>query len=94
MTDNGTNVTSQLDAETGTDKQGNPITSYKYSLSNIQIDHTLTISIGGVSAKLYIKVSNSWVQYSKAYKKINGSWVEQPDPSSILSTSVNYVKAN
>ena len=59
MTDNGTNVTSQLDSETGQDKQGNTVTSYKYSLSNIQAAHNLVISIGGVSAKLYIKVNNA-----------------------------------
>lgn len=94
LTDNGVNVTSQMEVATGQDKQGNTITSYKYELSNIQAAHTLSISIGGVSAKLYIKVSNAWVQYSKVFKKINGSWVEQPDPSSVLDTSVNYVKAN
>ena len=94
MTDNGTNVTSQLDSETGQDKQGNTVTSYKYSLSNIQAAHNLVISIGGVSAKLYIKVNNAWVQYSKVYIKINGSWVEQVDPNSVLNTQANYVKAN
>lgn len=94
MTDNGTNVTSQLDQETGQDKQGNTVTSYKYSLSNIQAAHNLVISIGGASAKLYIKINNSWVQYSKVYIKINGSWVEQPDPNSVLSTDKNYVKQN
>ena len=59
LTDNGVNVTSQMEVATGQDKQGNTITSYKYELSNIQAAHTLSISIGGVSAKLYIKVSNS-----------------------------------
>jgi len=94
MTDNGTNVTSQLDAETGQDKQGNTVTSYKYSLSNIQAAHNLVISIGGASAKIYLKVNGSWVQYSKVYVKINGSWVEQADPNSVLNTQANYVKAN
>lgn len=77
MTDNGTNVTSQLDSETGQDKQGNTITSYKYTLSNIQAAHNLVVSIDGASIKLYVKINGSWVQYSKAYVKINGSWVEQ-----------------
>lgn len=94
MTDNGTNVTSQLDSETGQDKQGNTVTSYKYSLSNIQAAHNLVISIGGASAKIYLKVSGSWVQYSKVYVKINGAWVEQADPNSVLNTQANYVKAN
>ena len=94
MTDNGTNVTSQLDQETGQDKQGNTVTSYKYSLSNIQAAHNLVISIGGASAKIYLKVNGSWVQYSKVYVKINGAWVEQADPNSVLNTQANYVKAN
>ena len=94
MTDNGTNVTSQLDAETGTDKQGNPITSYKYSLSNIQAAHNLVVSIGGASTKIYLKINGSWTQYSKVYVKINGAWVEQVDIPSVFSTSGNYVKAN
>lgn len=59
LTDNGVNVTSQMEVATGQDKQGNPITSYKYELSNVQAAHTLSISIGGASAKLYIKINNS-----------------------------------
>ena len=94
LTDNGTNVTSQLDQETGQDKQGNTVTSYTYSLSNIQAAHNLVISIGGASAKIYLKVNGSWVQYSKVYVKINGAWVEQADPNSVLNTQANYVKAN
>ena len=94
LTDNNVNVTSQMEVATGQDKQGNTITSYKYSLSNIQAAHNLVISIGGASAKLYLKLNNSWVQYSKMYIKINGSWVEQADPSSVLNTNANYVKMN
>ena len=94
LTDNNVNVTSQMEVATGQDKQGNPITSYKYSLSNIQSAHNLVISIGGASAKLYLKLNNSWVQYSKMYIKINGSWVEQADPSSVLNVNTNYVKMN
>ena len=94
LTDNNVNVTSQMEVATGQDKQGNTITSYKYSLSNIQAAHNLVISIGGASAKLYLKLNNSWVQYSKMYIKINGSWVEQADPSSVLNVNTNYVKMN
>jgi len=48
-----------MEVATGQDKQGNTITSYKYSLSNIQAAHNLVISIGGASAKLYLKLNNS-----------------------------------
>ena len=91
MTDNGVNVTSQLSASTGQDKQGNTVTSYKYTLSNIQAAHNLIISIGGASIKLYVKENGSWVQYSKAYKKINGAWVEQ-DITAVFNTNTDYRK--
>ena len=93
LLDNNVNVTAQLDSETGQDKQGNTITSYKYTLSNIQAAHNLVVSIGGASIKLYVKINGSWVQYSKAYVKINGSWVEQ-DITGVFSSNTNYVKGN
>jgi hypothetical protein len=73
LTDNGVNVTSQLEVETGQDKQGNTIKNYKYTLSNIQAAHTLSVSVGGGQIRLLVKENGSWVQYSKAYKKINGA---------------------
>ena len=94
LTDNNTNVTSQLVQSSGTDKQGNPVVSYKYSLSNIQAAHTLVISIGGASAHLYIKINNTWTQFSKVYRKINGAWVEQVDISSVLDEDASYVCGN
>lgn len=94
MTDNGTDVTSQLEQISGTDKQGNPAVSYKYSLFNIAAAHTLLISVASASAKIFLKINGSWVQCSKVYQKINGSWVEQSDPSTIFSTTANYVKMN
>ena len=59
LLDNNVNVTAQLDSETGQDKQGNTITSYKYTLSNIQAAHNLVVSIGGASIKLYVKINGS-----------------------------------
>lgn len=94
MTDNGTDVTSQLEVTTGQDKDGNTVTSYKYSLSNIQTAHNLVVSIGGASAKLYLKINGTWIQYSKLYKKINGAWIEQADISSVLNTETNYKKGD
>ena len=63
---------------------------YTYTIDDIQGDHTIIISAGG--AKIYLKVSGAWVQYSKVYKKINGAWVEQASPETIFSTTVNYVR--
>lgn len=94
LTDNGTNVTSQMEVATGQDKQGNPVTSYKYSLSNVQSTHNLIISVGGATSQIYVKINGNWTRFSKVYKKINGAWVEQADISSVFSTDANYVKMN
>jgi hypothetical protein len=53
----------------------------------------VTIGSGGDTKKIYLKVNNSWVQYSKVYKKINGSWVEQASSTwgSLFDTTANYV---
>lgn len=92
ITDNGNNVTSLLEQETGTDKNNNPVVSYKYKLNNISASHTLNIAAGDATIQLYVKENDTWRMYSKVYKKINGSWVEQTDLSSIFNTSANYVK--
>jgi hypothetical protein len=92
LADNGTNVTAQLTRNDGVDKNNNPVVSYSYSLSNIQANHTLTVTIGDVTTQIYLKENGVWVPYSKVYKKINGSWVEQADLSSVFSTSTNYVR--
>ena len=96
LTDNNINVTSQLEQASGTDKSGNPIVSYKYTISNIQAAHNLIISIGNVSLQLYIKHNGSWVSYSKVYKKINGEWIEQPSSSwdILFSEDMSYRRMN
>lgn len=96
LTDNNVNVTSQLEQASGTDKSGNPVVSYKYTISNIQAAHDLIISIGNVSLQLYIKQNGSWVSYSKVYKKIDGEWVEQPSSSwdILFSEDMSYRRMN
>ena len=83
-----------MEVATGQDKQGNTVTSYKYSLSNVQSAHNLIISIGGATSQIYVKINGNWTRFSKVYKKINGAWVEQADISSVFSTDANYVKMN
>ena len=89
--DNGTEVTSQLTQETLTDKNGNPVTTYKYELYNIQATHELIVQVGEVITTLFFKENNIWKQVTKAYKKINGSWVEQ-SITSVFDTSQQYRK--
>lgn len=61
---------------------------YEYTLSNVQADHTIVISVQ--SDKLFIKKSGSWVQVNKIYQKVNGSWTEVA--LNTLSTPQLYVK--
>ncbi len=73
ITDNGNNVTPQLERETGVDKNNNPVVSYKYKLNNISANHTINVVAGDATIQLYVKENNTWRMYSKVYKKINGS---------------------
>ena len=67
---------------------------YTYSISNVTADHTIVVSAGASTTKIYIKTNGAWTQYSRVYVKQNGSWVEQPSSSwsSVFNTSTNYVK--
>ena len=66
--------------------------TYTYTVDG---DANINVNIGGSvsTKKIYLKVNNSWVQYSKVYKKINGSWVEQASSTwgSLFNTTANYV---
>ena len=70
------------------------VTYYSYTISNITADHAIVVTSGGTTAKIYVKVSGSWVQYTKAYKKVNGSWVQQSDLTTVFNSQTNYVKGN
>ena len=91
VTDNGTNVTSSLEQETGEDSGGHTVINYIYKINNVQAAHSIVVSINGATIRLYVKESGNWVAYSKAYRKINGAWVEQ-DITGVFATGANYVK--
>lgn len=77
ITDNGNNVTSNLEREDGVDKEGNPVVSYRYTLQNIQAAHTLVItSQSGQTDFLYVKQNGAWVTVEKLFVKEDGRWVE------------------
>lgn len=69
-----------------------PSTYYGYDITDIQSDHTIVVTSGGVVQMLYFKSGGSWVGVTKAYKKINGSWVQQSDVTSVFNSQTNYVK--
>ena len=92
ITDNGVNVSANLQQEVGVDKNNNTVVSYRYTLNNIQAAHTLVVSIGGAVTILYFKDGGVWRTATKAYKKINGSWVEQSDLTSVFNINSVYKK--
>ena len=59
ITDNGDNVASQLERETGVDKNNNPVVSYKYKLNNITANHTINVIAGDATIQLYVKENNT-----------------------------------
>ncbi len=67
---------------------------YTYTISNVTGDHTIIVTQGASTQKIYIKQNGSWVQCSKVYKKINGSWVEQTNLSNVFDNSINYILDN
>ena len=67
-------------------------TYWYYDLSNIVAGHTIVVTTGGETSKLYAKINGSWVEVTKAYKKVNGSWVEQSVITTLFDSGTNYVK--
>ena len=59
ITDNGNNVTSQLERETGVDKNNNTVVSYKYRLNNISANHTINVVAGDAVIQLYVKENDT-----------------------------------
>jgi len=94
LTDNSTDKTSSLQLVEGTDKQGNQIVNYVYTIENITSAHTVYAfaSAGDPSDQLFLKVGGSWQACTAVYKKVNGAWVEQTDLANLFSTSANYIK--
>lgn len=96
VTDNNTNVTSQVQRkEEEITKDGNTYTvvNYIYKLNNIQATHNIVVQCSAANS-LYIKINGSWVQATKVYKKISGTWVEQTDYSTVFDPNQIYVSGS
>lgn len=83
--DNGVDVTSNF---TGTSR------NYKYTLTNINADHSFTVTEkssqgSGVSTK----ENGVWNEASAVWKKISGNWVQQTDTQNIFTDQV-YIKTD
>lgn len=97
LKDNNVDRTSLLEYESTTDKYGNTIVNYTYSLTNITAAHNLVISCSsGSGANIYLKLNGTWTQCSKVYLKVNGSWAEQNQSTwgDLFDTRANYRKMN
>lgn len=68
------------------------VSGYVYTITNINTDHIIVVTSGGVQQTLYFKVNGSWVSAASAYKKVNGSWVLQSDLSNVFDSTKNWVK--
>lgn len=68
------------------------VDGYEYTITNITADHVITVTSGGSTTTMYIKVNGSWVAASAVYKKVNGSWVQQSDLTSVFDSGTNYIK--
>ena len=66
--------------------------TYIYTISSVMANHTIVVTAGAATNKIYYKNNGSWVAVTKAYKKVNGSWVEQYDLSNVFDSNTNYVK--
>ena len=91
LLDNGNNRTSSLVRVDGVNKNNEPIVNYTYTIDAVTATHNITVSCD-TGGHIFIKVNNTWREYSKVFKKVNGTWVEQQDLSNVFNTSANYVQ--
>lgn len=92
LLDNGTDQSSSLVRIDGVNKNNEPIVNYTYTINSVIAAHNITVSCDSGGHHIYLKVNNTWREYSKVYVKVNGSWVEQSNLSTIFSTSANYIQ--
>ena len=63
--------------------------SYTYVINSVTAAHNLVVSCS-TNGTVYMKVSGSWVGYSKAYKRVDDRWVEWTDLSSLFDQNRIY----
>lgn len=94
ITDNNVDKTSSLVRTQTTDsKTGKTIVNYTYEIASVTATHTIAVTAGSVQ-KIFLKLNDTWREYSKVYMKVNGAWVEQSDLTTVFSTTTNYVRGN
>ena len=87
------NDTLQFKVAITLDEPFTPGVYYGYDILNIAADHTIVVTGGGETSKLYVKIGGTWKE-ATPYKKVNGSWVLQTDVTHVFDSTKKYVKGN
>lgn len=96
VTDNGTNVTGNLERkEITTEKEGEPITTvnYIYRLTNVQTAHTINV-MSELGQVIYRKEDGSWEIKKVWQKNDKGQWQEISDYSNLFDENTIYINNN
>lgn len=95
---NAHNDTLQFKVAITLDEPFTPSTYYSYTITNVQTNHTITVTSGSTGPVFYEKGSSgSWsigVTVQSGYKKVNGAWTIVSDISTLFDTGTHYVKGN
>lgn len=94
LTDNGTDVTSQLqvvNVEKEEDGQTVIIKNYIYRLANVQAAHNLSVETTKPIIPLLVKINGSWVSASY-YGKANDTWIKLSLEDIYAHNGVKWIK--
>lgn len=96
LTDNGTDVSSQLkDVNVEKEKDGQTVTikNYIYRIANVQAAHNLSVQTTKPIIPLLVKINDSWVGASY-YGKANNAWVQLSLEDIYAHNGVKWIKDN
>lgn len=96
LTDNGTDVSSQLkDVNVEKEKDGQTVTikNYIYRIANVQAAHNLSVQTTKPIIPLLVKINDSWVGASY-YGKANNAWVQLGLEDIYAHNGVKWIKDN
>ena len=75
-------------------KTGKTVVNFTYKIASVVAAHNIVLTCSSGGSKIYLKINNTWREYSKVYVKVNGVWVAQSDIKSVFDTDTKYVKKN
>ena len=96
LTDNGTDVSSQLkDVNVEKEKDGQTVTikNYIYRIANVQAAHNLSVQTTKPIITLLVKINDSW-DGASYYGKVNNAWVQLSLEDIYAHNGVKWIKDN